>query len=298
MKFGGQDISRLVCGVNPFVGISHFNQQLNTCMREYYTVERIVDVMHQCNRFGINAYNYRHNDMGYTSLQRFEAEGGKMHLIVQEWGDPLAVGKAVKPLAMHYMGEFVDRAFQDDDMDSVKEWCKKCRDTGALVGIGTHKPEVIDWVEQHGWDVDFYAGCVYNRTRTVDEWKKILNGDIMELPGEIYLASDPPKMYKAMRSTKKPCFAFKILAAGRLSVSRAPAAAAPAPTSSTAAAQNPNAARFPNQGGQALSVDMAFQTAFQSIKPIDGAFVGLFPKTRDEVRECAAHMVRVLGAKA
>ena len=35
-----------------------------------------------------------------------------------------------------------------------------------MVGVGTHKPEVIARWRSKGWDVDFYAGCVYNRTRT------------------------------------------------------------------------------------------------------------------------------------
>ena len=39
---------------------------------------------------------------------------------------------------------------------------------------------------------------------------------MIEMPREIYLQSDPARMYKVMRQTKKPCFAFKILAAGRI----------------------------------------------------------------------------------
>ena len=36
------------------------------------------------------------------------------------------------------------------------------------------------------------------------------------MPGDIYVQSDPPRMYKVMRQTRKTCFAFKILAAGRV----------------------------------------------------------------------------------
>ena len=147
-------------------------------------------------------------------------------------------------------------------MDTVKEWCKKARDLGVLVGVGTHKPEVIAKVEEENWDVDFYAGCVYNRTRTAEEWKKVLNGEMMEMPGDIYLQSDPARMYKVMRQTKKPCFAFKILAAGRI----------------------------PDRG-----VEQAFRTAFESIKPIDGVFVGMFPRVKDEVRENAEIVHRHSG---
>ena len=284
MKFGNLEISRLVLGVNQFVGTSHFNSLLGMIMREYYTPDRVCEVMHQCNRFGINAYNYRHTERTQADLERFRAEGGTMHLVVQEWGDPIAVAKAVKPLAMHYMGEYVDRAFQNDDMEIVQEWCKKARDTGTLVGVGTHKPEVIAYVEEKGWDVDFYAGCVYNRTRTEDEWKEVLGGQIQETPNETYLQSDPPKMYKVMRQTKKPCFAFKILAAGRINRSSRPSARAASSTQRRSPASGP-------QG----TVEQAFRTAFQSIKPNDGIFVGMFPRVTDEVRENAEHTVRALA---
>ena len=33
--------------------------------------------------------------------------------------------------------------------------------------------------------------------------------------GEIYLPSDPPLMFKAVRAVKKPCLVYKVLAAGR-----------------------------------------------------------------------------------
>jgi hypothetical protein len=272
MKFGNVEISRLVLGCNQFLGFSHFNNLLGAIMREHYTPDRVCEVMHQCNRFGINAYNYRHTDRTHSDLKRFQAEGGKMHLIIQELGDPVGVYKAVKPLAMFYMGEYTDRAFQDDTMDTVREWCKKARDTGTMVGIGTHKPEVIELVEEQGWDVDFYAGCVYNRTRTEDEWREVLGGQIQETPNETYLQSDPPKMYKVMRQIRKPCFAFKILAAGRIS-------------------RNPR----PSIQGPQASVEQAFRTAFESIKPNDGIFVGMFPRVTDEVRENAEHVVRTLA---
>jgi len=65
-----------------------------------------------------------------------------------------------------------------------------------------------------------------------------------------------------MRQTKKPCFAFKILAAGRIE----------------------------DQG-----VEGAFRTAFQSIKPNDGVFVGMFPRYKDEVKENAEIVHRILA---
>jgi hypothetical protein len=261
MKFGGAEISRLVAGVNQFYGFSHFNNILGTVMKEYYTPDKVCDVLHQCNRFGINGYNWVDVARSRQDLELFQAEGGKMHLIVQGIGDPEEVCRTFKPLSIYHHGEATDKAWQAHQMEPVKEWCKKARQTGALVGVGTHNPEVLAYVEHEGWDVDFYAGCVYWRTRTREEWKKVLGEESLELQGDTYVRGDPPRMYRVMRQTSKPCFAFKILAAGRI---------------------------------DGRGVDQAFRTAFESIKPTDGVFVGLFPRVKDEVRENAERVHRIL----
>ena len=262
MRFGGVEISRMAVGCNPLYGFSHFNQTLSTVMREYYTPERVCDLLHQCNRFGINAYNYVQLGRAPEDLDRFRAEGGRMHLIVQGIGDPAPLYEQWKPLAIYHHGGRTDRAFNDGKLADVRDWCRKARDAGAMVGVGTHKPEVIATVEEQGWDVDFYAGCVYNLTRTTDELKRVLHGELVEMPSETYLQSDPARMYRTLRQTPKPCFAFKILAAGRIA-----------------------------DGG----ADQAFETAFASIKPTDGIFVGMFPRAKDEVRENAERVCRILG---
>ena len=236
MKFFHAEISRVVLGVNPFYGYSHYNNNFSSSMQEWYTADRVCAVMHQCCRFGINAFNYVHLGRGPQDWARFQSEGGQMHLIIQVTAnaDAGTLVKTLKPLALQRQGEVVDDAWQNGEMATVKEWCKKVRDMGVLVGVGTHIPEVIARIEDENWDVDFYSGCVYNRRRTPDEWKQELNGEIMEMPGDIYMQSDPPRMYKVMRQTRKPCFAFKILAAGRI----------------------------PDRG-----IEQAFRTAFESIKP-------------------------------
>ena len=265
MKFGGVEISRMVLGVNPFYGFAHYNNNFGTVMKEWYTQDRVCDVMHQANRFGINAFNYVHLGRAPEDWARFVAEGGKMHLIIQVTAgvDPAMLVKTMKPLALQRQGEVVDTAYHSGDLASVKEWCKQVRDLGVMVGVGTHIPEVIARIEEENWDVDFYSGCVYNRRRTPEEWAKVLNGEALEMPGDAYLKTDPPRMYKVIRQTRKPCFAFKILAAGRIADA---------------------------------GIERAFRTAFSSIKPTDGIYVGVFPRVKDEVRENVEIVHRILAA--
>lgn len=264
MKFGDVELSRLVLGVNPLYGFAHYNQNFAAAMADWYTPERVCEVLHRANSYGINAFNYVNIGRAPRDLARFQSEGGKMHLVIQVTAhdDEAALVRDLKPLALQRRGEEIDLAFKTGTMAREREWCKRARDLGVLVGVGTHKPEVIELVEEQGWDIDFYAGCVYNRTRSIEEWKQVLHGEIVEMPGEIYLQSDPPRMYKVMCQTSKTCFAFKILAAGRIA----------------------------NE-----SVAEAFRTAYQSIKPNDGVYIGVFPRVKDEIRENAEIVHRLLS---
>ena len=44
-KFGEHDVTRLIVGGNPFRGYSHRNPDLDREMREYHTVENVVQTL-------------------------------------------------------------------------------------------------------------------------------------------------------------------------------------------------------------------------------------------------------------
>jgi hypothetical protein len=103
--------------------------------------------------------------------------------------------------------------------------------------------------------------CLYYLTRPKEELRAILGAD---LPlGEIYLPSDPPRMFRAIRSTTKPCLAYKVLAAGRRISSPA-------------------------------EVRRCFEEAFAGIKATDAVIVGMYQQFGDQVAEDAA-LVREFG---
>ena len=260
-KFGKLEISRLVVGVNTLLGFSHYNEIMSAMMREWYTQAKVVEVLGRCEKFGINAYNYVHMGRAQADWERYLGEGGKMHLVAQATtNDPAELWNAVKPAAAWVQGERTDDAYRAGKMETIRDYCKKLRDLGVtMVGVGSHIPEVLAMVEDAGWDVDFYAGCVYNRRRTPEEFRKLLGGELPEMVNEVYLQGDPPRMYKVLKQTTKPCFAFKVLAAGRV-----------------------------------RSPEAAFKLAFNSLKPYDCLFVGMFPRAKDEIKENAEIVSRIL----
>jgi len=268
VRFGDFEISRLVVGCNQFYGYSHFNHILDELMREWNTPERVCQTLRQCEANGINAFQYVHHDRGLSDIERHRADGGKVQLVGVSFGPtPIEdVVKRLRPIAMYQHGEAVDVLFRDGKMDQVREYAKRLRQTGVLVGVGTHKPEVVEYVEERGWDVDFYLLCAYNRTRTPEEIRKLL-GVLPTPASELYLETDPPRAYHVAKQTPKTCFLFKILAAGRL-------------TSSP------------------QLIDSAFKTAFESIKPNDCVVVGMYPRYKDEVKENCDRVRRLLNVSA
>jgi len=268
VRFGDSEISRLVVGCNQFYGYSHFNHILDELMREWNTPERVCQTLRLCEANGINAYQYAHNERSFSDMERHRANGGKVHLVGVSFGPtPIEdVVKRLRPIAMYHHGEAVDVLFRDGKMDQVREYAKRLRQTGVLVGVGTHKPEVVEYVEERGWDVDFYLLCAYDRTRTPEEIRKLL-GVLPTPASEVYLETDPPRAYRVAKQTPKTCFLFKILAAGRL-------------TSSP------------------QLIDSAFKTAFESIKPKDCVVVGMYPRYKDEVKENCDRVRRLLNVSS
>jgi phosphoglycolate phosphatase-like HAD superfamily hydrolase len=267
VRFGNAEISRLIIGANPFNGGSHFNHLLDQLMAEWNTPEQVSQTLHQCQQNGITAYQCSNKGFTQPHLDLFRTQGGKMHLIA------IDASKNVEEMvrrseagAFYHHGEVTDVLFRDGKMDGVQEYIKRLRQTGVRVGIGTHKPEVVEYVEERGWDVDFYMLCVYNRTRTPEEIRKLL-GVLPLPPNELYLETDPPRAYEVARKTPKTCLLFKILAAGRR-------------------------ARSPEE------VDKAFKEAFDNIKPQDCVVVGMFPRFQDQVKENCDRVRRILNYNA
>jgi hypothetical protein len=88
-------------------------------MREWYTQERVCEVLHHAYEFGINAFNFVSAGAGSEEPERFPAEGGRMHRISQVSGDDAAIAKRLKPLARHRQGELVEFAWRAGEMASL-----------------------------------------------------------------------------------------------------------------------------------------------------------------------------------
>lgn len=261
VEFAGHKVSRLIIGTNPLFGYSHFNGILDNLMREWMTPERRVETVLRAEQAGINTWQLHYHQGTMEMIDALKAKGSKMQMFLLSDFElhkdfsmiPAVAKRGFIGIAHH--GNRTDEAFRTGQMARVQEFCKIVRSTGKMVGISTHNPEVVDFIESAGWDVDYYMTCLYRVSRTRDEARAALNG---EAPlGETFLEKDPVRMTRAIRQTKKPCLAFKILGAGRA-------------------------------GGGREQIENAFKFAFSNIKPTDAVIVGMFPKFKNEMAENAA----------
>lgn len=256
IKFGDHEVTRLIIGGNPFCGNSHFSAEMSKDMGDYYTPEKVVEVLEQCSALGINTVQARgdyHRIMYYLEL--FRRKGGKLHWIAQTASEMHDIKHNIRVIAafgaigIYFHGSKTDNMWHEGKIDDVEDYLKVMRDCGVQVGLGTHIPEVIEYSEDKGWDVDFYMACFYNFNRQVRE-SALVSGIKTD---EKFYEEDPPVMCKVIRAVDKPCLAFKIMAAGR---------------------------RCSTQE----EVSQTFKWAFNNIKPIDAVVVGMFPKYVDQVR--------------
>ena len=266
IRLGDHEVTRLVVGANPISGFSYLGEAMNRQMREYYTRERVVELLSNCERAGINAHQF--HDVGLMTgiIRTLREQGSKMKFICLHSGDGIEqVLRDTGPIAIVHHGGVTDTLFRQGKSDQVHDFVKRVRDAGLLAGVSAHNPACIKRIADEGWQVDFFMTCFYYLTRTSEEVAKMPPGDAMlKADSYTFFASDPLAMTEVARQVKQPCLGFKILGAGRKCDSK-------------------------------QSVQEAFKFAFEHLKPIDGVIVGMYPRDQDQVSENAGN-TRQFGA--
>ncbi|MGA2618242.1 MAG: hypothetical protein ABSF26_11570 [Thermoguttaceae bacterium] len=262
IRLGKHPVSRLILGVHDFVG-AHMPFHGKDA-EAYYTPERILQTLRHCEDLGINAWQAPENGPLLDTYIQYRRAGGKMFGLALTHGsgkdeDLRSLAKTEGIIGIAHHGEVTDRLFKEGKFDLIRDRLSRIRDTGLLVGISTHMPAVVDAVESKGWDLDYYMTCVYERNRSEADLVKLIGRDALPV-GEPFLKSDPPRMFRAIQQTKRPCLAFKILAAGRR-----------------------------------RDVAQAFRETFAAIKATDAVIVGIYDRYTDQAAENAA-LTRRYGA--
>ncbi len=256
VPIGRAAVGRFIVGHNPLSANSHLTEAIDAEMREYFTDENVIGLYRRAERLGVKTFMIRGDHRMLNWVELYRREGGKMNFIAQTASEMHDVFMNIRILAaagaegIYHHGTQTDKFWREGRIDDCLDYLKCMRDCGVAVGLGTHQPEIVDYAEQHGWDVDFYMCSFYNISRTPRE-SSVVTGR-KEYGKERYLPGDREEMCRTIRGLGKPVLAFKILAAGRL-----------------CATQD--------------DVKEGFRYAYTNIKPTDAVVVGLFPKHVDQI---------------
>ena len=262
----GRHVSRLIVGGNPFRGYSHRSPELDREMTEYYTRQNIVRTLLECERHGINTMLSRGDAVIFDAVRAYRDAGGLMHWIAQTASEHPDFRQNTRdiaslgPIGIYFHGSEPDNRWKAGRVDSIRDELKIIRDTGVAVGFASHMPEVFSHVEERAWDIDFYLTCFYNISKLA-RGSMLAGAPRVEEPFE---DEDRDVICEFIRSTAKPCLAYKILGASRH-------------------ADTPE------------RLQAAFRFAFEHIKPGDAVVVGVFQRHANQV-EADARLVGALAA--
>ena len=249
-------------GDNPIYGYAHFNQLLSEHQQEANTSDQVMATLRRAEEVGINAWQNTLTERSAADLQRYRDEGGAIHYFSLSRGgywydDPSLIDEAAKhnPIGMAPHGSGVGgRCFQENRLDYLRDILKRIRNTGVMVGLSVHNPRIIEIAEEEDWDIDYYMTALYYLQGAREDFERKFGYQPL---GEIYLREHRDRMCGIIRSTDKPCIAFKVLAAGRAINSK-------------------------NQ------IREEFDFTLKNIKPNDILLVGMYQKFNDQLGENAA----------
>ena len=261
IALGKHRVTRLVAGWNPIGGYSYLGPHTDRHMKEYFTAERTVEFLLQCEREGILTHQFTPAEKTAEVLRTVRERGSKMQFICLHSGRAgiREMIETTQPIAMVHHGGVTDTLFADGKHQEVRDFVKEAHDRGVLAGVSAHNPDCIKRIADEGWEVDLFMTCFYFLTRKNPEPSGTL------YVGYPFYAADPQAMTAVIRQVKQPCLGFKILAAGRMCASQ-------------------------------QAVKDAFRFAFKNIKPADGVIVGMYPRFFDEVQANAQYAREFGGA--
>ena len=162
-------------------------------------------------------------------------------------------------VGIYHQGTTTDYLFETGQTDKILEMIEKYHSMGIPVGLGTHRPDVIETSEREGWNVDFYLACMQNaRKNREGEQSGFITGKTKQ--GLIFYPEDRPIMLERLKTVKKPIIAFKIFAGGQMFLGK-------------------------SEEEKRKIIKGVYDEVFTALKPDDLAAIGVFQRDRDEIRE-------------
>lgn len=202
---GGIEISRIVCGSNPFFGYSHFSAARDAWMRRHFELPRIVEVLAKCAEYGINCVISGPSPVMREAIQDLERQTGyHMKWICSPGMAGVDISDDIKRCAdwgveictPHTSWTDARLQISENRIEGLEPCLELIRSLGMATGLSTHRPEAIVIGDSTGYDLDTYIqpfNVIGFLCSVETDW-----------------------VARVIRGTPKPVICIKPLAAGRV----------------------------------------------------------------------------------
>lgn len=267
VNFFGKQVTKLIIGDNPMNGHSYIEDVLPGAeMLHYYTAERFKETLFRAEECGYNTMLPLADPYVIRLLQEYRRDGGKMQFIFQTYpamNQDVSIRQmaSVEPIGIYHRGTDTDYLYESNQCEEILANVESYRVLGCPVGLGTHRPDVIEKCEKENWNVDFYLACLQNARRGRErEQSGFITGKTKS--NLIFYPEDRPIMLETLKKTEKPVIAFKIFAGGQMFLGK-------------------------TQSEKEALIKGAYQEVFSALKPNDFAAIGVFQRDSDQLKENA-----------
>ena len=267
VNFFGNSVSNLIIGDNPMTGHSYIEDRISGQeMKSWYTAERIKEALYKMELCGYNTMLPLADPYIMRILQEYQLDGGKLKFIWQPYMPmdqevSMRMMKEMATIGIYHQGTTTDFLYENGRADEIKARIAQYRKLGVPVGLGTHRPDVIELSENEGWDVDFSVACLQNARRGREgEASGFITGKTKAKL--IFYPEDRPIMLDLLKKLSKPVIAYKIFAGGQMFLGR-------------------------THDEIRELIKGVYDEVFTALKPDDLAAIGVFQRDSDQIRENA-----------
>jgi len=244
---GNAEVSRIAIGGNQMSGFSHQGDQRSAEMLEWFTLDRICELLHEAEEAGVNTVFARSDDHVITSLTEYWRRGGRIKWFAQvtgsvyednrpddNWQLWLERSAAAGATALYLHGGLADYWCANEEFHRFEEFHTLSRSHRRVVGYAGHTPSAHRWVRDN-LDADFQMCSYYNPTDRTASPHHISHG-------ESWVPEHRERMAATITTIDKPVVHYKVFAGGN------------------------------------RPVDEAFEFMGKTVRPRDVALFGIFPK--------------------
>ena len=267
VNFFGNSVSKLIIGDNPMTGHSYIEDKISGQeMKDWYTAERIKEALFEMEQCGYNTMLPLADPYIMRVLQEYQLDGGNLQFIWQPYMPmdqevSMRMMKGMNTIGIYHQGTTTDYLYENGRADEIVKRIEQYRKLGVPVGLGTHRPDVIEMSENEGWNVDFYVACLQNARRDREgEPSGFITGKTKAKL--IFYPEDRPVMLDLLKKLSKPIIAYKIFAGGQMFLGK-------------------------THDEVRQLIKGAYDEVFTALKPDDIAAIGVFQRDRDQIKENA-----------